>query len=461
MTEPTALSASALSAAIAAGELSCVAVMQAYLARIERLNPQYNALVSLRPRAELLAEARQCDAELARGQRRGWLHGIPQAPKDMLNVAGLPTTYGSPLFADNLARQDDPLAQRLREAGAIFLGKSNTPEFALGSSTYNRVFGITRNAHDPRLSAGGSSGGAASAVALGLLPVADASDMMGSIRNPAAFNGLYGLRPTPGLIATGANPEPGVAALATHGVLARDAEDLHRLLQTLSGQTFDLPTRSAPPRIGWLGDLGGYLALEDGIASGCQQGLSELFGAAAVQPISLDLDLPVLWQAWQALRASGLATRLRPLLDDPQKRSELKPELLWEVQLAEGLDSEALATADYQRASLYSQLLTAFERHDLLALPSTQVFPFAAELHWPERIGARGLDSYYRWMEVSLYASLAGCPVLNLPLSDPSGRRLGVQLIAPRHAEARLLAVAAEHQRRAGAAIAPVGDPLT
>ena len=196
----TALDATALSEAVHARRVSCREVMQAYLARIARLNPTYNAIVALRPDDELLAEADACDAELAGGASRGWLHGVPQAIKDLANAAGLPTTLGSPLMRDFIAREDGLMTARMKGAGCIVIGKTNMPEFGLGSHTFNEVFGATFNAYDVTKSAGGSSGGAAVALALGLLPVADGSDLMGSLRNPAAWNNVFGMRPSQGRV---------------------------------------------------------------------------------------------------------------------------------------------------------------------------------------------------------------------------------------------------------------------
>ena len=196
----TALDATALSEAVHARRVSCREVMQAYLARIARFNPTYNAIVSLRPDDELLAEADACDAELARGASRGWLHGVPQAIKDLANAAGLPTTLGSPLMRDFIAREDGLMTARMKGAGCIVIAKTNVPEFGLGSHTFNEVFGATFNAYDVTKSAGGSSGGAAVALALGLLPVADGSDFMGSLRNPAAWNNVFGMRPSQGRV---------------------------------------------------------------------------------------------------------------------------------------------------------------------------------------------------------------------------------------------------------------------
>ncbi|WP_256672050.1 amidase family protein, partial [Pseudomonas sp. SG-MS2] len=216
-----ALDAQALSEAIHARQLSCREVMQAYLAHIERFNPQVNALVSLREGAVLLAEAEVRDRELAAGQSRGWMHGMPQAVKDLAATAGLRTTLGSPLFAEQVPVHDAISVARVRASGAIIVGKTNVPEFGLGSQSYNTLFGTTTNAYDHSRVAGGSSGGAAAALAMRLLPVADGSDMMGSLRNPAAFNNVFGLRPSQGRVPYGPTPELFVQQLATEGPMGR------------------------------------------------------------------------------------------------------------------------------------------------------------------------------------------------------------------------------------------------
>ena len=194
------LNARELSGAIRSRAVSCREVMRAYLDHIGEINPAFNAIVSLRDSEELLQEASRCDSELSKGMQRGWMHGFPHAVKDIADAEGLPTTMGSPIFKDNIAAGDSIFVQRIRQAGAIIIGKTNVPEFGLGSHTYNPVFGPTLNAYDGRSTSGGSSGGAAAGLALQMLPVADGSDLMGSLRNPAAFNNVIGFRPTPGLV---------------------------------------------------------------------------------------------------------------------------------------------------------------------------------------------------------------------------------------------------------------------
>ena len=231
MTNPTELDAELLSRAIAARELSCADVMAACLDRIERINPLINAIVSLRPRDELMAEARTA----ADAVRRGPLHGMPFAIKDLVATAGLRTTHGSPLFVDHVPDADELLAARIRAAGAILIGKTNTPEFGLGSHSFNPVHGVTRNPYDASRTAGGSSGGAAAALAARLVPLADGSDTMGSLRNPAAFCNVYGFRPSFGRIARDPAGDLFLNQISTDGPMARNVRDLALLLDVLAG----------------------------------------------------------------------------------------------------------------------------------------------------------------------------------------------------------------------------------
>ena len=321
-----AMDAGELSAAIHSKQVSCVEVMAAYLARIQQLNGVYNALVALADEAPLMAQAKTCDEQLAAGQSCGWMHGFPQAPKDLSQVAGFPFTNGSPLFANLMPEVDAEIVARARADGAVMIGKSNTPEFGLGSHTFNEVYGTTRNALNPTLTAGGSSGGAAVALALNMLPVADGSDMMGSLRNPAAFNGIYGHRPSFGRVPQVPVADVFVQQLGVVGPMGRTPQDCARLLATQAGQhpasPLTLPgdgseflsiakitaaTLDSKPlagvRLGWLGDLNGYLAMEPGLIDTIEKDLKRLEGlGATVTPLPLGIDPTLLWHSWITLR---------------------------------------------------------------------------------------------------------------------------------------------------------------
>ena len=466
----TDLDAHALSCAIHARELSCVEVMQAYLARIHRVNPRFNAIVNLADDDTLLAQAAQCDIELARGASRGWMHGMPQAIKDAANATGFPTTYGSVPLKDNVARVDGVMVERMKAAGCIVIGKTNMPEFGLGSHTYNNLFGVTGNAWDPRVSAGGSSGGAAVCLAQRLLPVADGSDFMGSLRNPAAWNHVFGLRPSQGRVPLWPSPDVWIAQLGTEGPMARNVRDLAALLSIQAGHDARAPLSlaqgpqdflpRAPPsvrgtRIAWLGDLGGHLALEPGIAQVCEQALAVMAAEGAlIEPVnSLGVDLERVWQAWLAWRRMLVAPRVAAALALPgATREQIKPEALWEYDQAQSLKAVELTRASEMRTRLHAQLLALFDRFDALALPVTQVWPFDVNQHWPREIAGRAMDTYHRWMEVTLYATFAGLPAVSVPAGFDTNGRLpaGLQLIGRAHGDAALLALAAAYEALSG-----------
>jgi len=462
--EIVALSALALSCAIKQREVSCREVMQAYLEQIARHNPAVTALVSLRAEDELLREADRCDLELGRGAYRGWLHGIPQAPKDIVACKGLVTSMGSPLFARQITAHDAHVVQRMREAGAIFIGRSNVPEFGLGSHTYNTVFGTTSNAYDPSLSAGGSSGGAAVALALRMLPVADGSDMMGSLRNPAAWNNVYGLRPSQGRVPGGPGPELFIVPqLSVEGPMGRSVADVAALLRTQAGYTPAAPLSLRGTgdlgvtlerdfnnaRIGWLGDFNGYLATDPGLMALCEAGL-EQFRALGIEiePCQPDYDMERLWQCWLVHRQWLLTGALGAMYANPASRAQLKPELRWEIESARGLTAEEVFRASVDRSDWYRALLALFARYDYLLLPSAQTFPFDKTWHWPRQIAGRPMDAYHRWMEVAVGATLAGFPVMNVPIGfNAAGLPMGVQVVGPAQADFAVLQLAHAHEQ--------------
>ncbi len=441
VSDPTTLSATDLARRIAAREISCVDVMTAFLDRIDAINPSVNAIVSRVGRPALLAQAAEYDAR----EPMGPLHGLPMAVKDLEAVAGLPNTQGSPLFRDHVAGADSLMVARLRAAGAIFIGKTNVPEFGLGSHTYNPVFGTTLNAYDQSRSAGGSSGGAAVALATRMVPLADGSDHAGSLRNPAAFNNVFGFRPSFGRIPTEA-PDVFAASLGVLGPMARSVEDLALLLsvqagydaraplsirQTAASATAPLDVPVAGRRIGWLGDLGGYLAVEPGILPLCESGLAVLEGlGATVEPVAIGFPMAELWEAWTSLRSWGVAANLGEAYADPSRRALLKPEAQWEIARGLAVSGDAISKALAVRTRWYLHMLGLFERFDHLVLPTAQVFPFAADLHWPQAIAGREMDTYHRWMEVVILATMAQLPALNVPVGfGEGGLPMGMQIL--------------------------------
>jgi amidase len=452
-------SAMDLSRAIHSRQVSCREVMQATLDQVDRLNLHSNAIVSRVDSDLLLAQADVRDAQLGRGQSMGWLHGIPQAIKDLAHVQGMRTTLGCPLMQDFVASEDGLMAARMKAAGAIVIGKTNTPEFGLGSHTFNEVFGATRNAWNPDKSAGGSSGGAAVALAQRMLSVADGSDFMGSLRNPAAWNHVFGLRPSQGRVPMSPAQDVFIAQLATEGPMGRHVRDLAMLLSvqagahpssplTLSGDPslFAGPLDSEPKgqRIGWLGDLQGYLPMESGILELCQSALNSFSGmGCTVDEARLGMPPEQIWQAWLVWRQALVGPRVAPFLVKPANRAHIKPEALWEHDQSLTLSGVQLMSASACRTRFYQSMQALFETFDVLAIPAAQVWPFDVTLRWPQSVAGREMDTYHRWMEVVIYATFAGLPSISVPAGfGPHGLPMGLTLIGQAQGDLALLKLA-------------------
>lgn len=462
------LDAVALSRAIHARDVSCVEVMNAYLAQIDRFNPAVNAIVAMQNRDALLSLAAERDAQLSKGESLGALHGFPQAPKDILPVAGLVTTKGSPIYAGEVTQVDAVVFERVRRAGAIFVGRTNSPEFGLGGHTYNPVYGTTRNAFDPSRSAGGSSGGAAVSVALRMLPCADGSDMMGSLRTPAAFNNVFGFRTTPGCVPYAPSDDVFFQQFSVAGPIARNIPDLGLLLSVQAG--FDarapLSRRSDNPadfagslerdmrgmRIGWLGDLNGRLPIEAGLMDTYVSALRHFETAGCtVDAARIDFDLDRLWEAWIDLRSLTFSGTNAPLYRDDAKRKLLKPEAIWEIGRGLKLSGEDVSRAVRNRSAWYQAINALFDRFDYLVLPSAQVFPFDAGLDWPHAIAGREMDTYHRWMETVVPATMASLPALSAPAGfGPGGLPAGLQIIGPTQCDLGVLQIGLAYDRASG-----------
>jgi amidase len=443
-------------------EVSSREVMAAYLDHIEAVNPRVNAIVSLRPRADVLAEAEGADQALARGDAVGPLHGLPQAIKDLAATKGLRTTLGSPLFADQVPEADAIFVARMRAAGAVIIGKTNVPEFGYGSNSYNPIFGLTRNAYDPARVGGGSSGGAAVALATRMLPVADGGDMGGSLRNPAAFNNVFGFRPSQGRVPAD-TPDPFYGQMAVEGPMGRSVRDVAMLLSVQAGYDSRAPLSLEDPgfrfedrleegegtlRCGWLGDLGGHLPFEPGVLELCT-GALDLFRQAggSVEEARVDFDPERLWRAFVSLRQQSIGGRHDAAWRDPEQRRLLKPEAIWEIEGSHRLSALDAYRAGLDRGAWYKAFTALFDRFDLLLIPSAQVFPFEAGIDWPAEINGRRMDSYHRWMEVVVGATMAGCPAISVPAGfDPRGLPMGLQVIGPPRGDLRVLQAAARYE---------------
>jgi amidase len=457
-TDPALMQGVALCAAIQSRQLSCVEIMNACLDRIERLNPSVNAIVALQERTLLLPLARQYDDELSRGQSRGPLHGVPFAVKDLELVNGIRTTFGSPLFKDFVPNTDSLMVGRLRQAGAIIIGKTNTPEFGLGSHTYNTVYGATRNAYDPARSAGGSSGGAAVALALHMLPFADGSDYGGSLRNPAGWNNVFGFRPSIGRV-----PSDGrdlwLPSIGVLGPMARSVADLARLLSVQAGYDPRTPlsiegagsrfrgsldAELKGKRIAWGADLGGHTPCELGVLDVCRTALKSFESlGCVVEEAYPSYDLEALWRAAVSLRGWQQGSIMLPFYRDPVQRGLLKPEAIYEVETGLALSAYDISAASTVRTEWYHTIHRFFERYDYLVLPTAQMFPFPVEWHWPREIEGVHLSTYHEWMKAALLISMSGCPALAAPAGfSAQGLPMGIQIIAPAHGELQCLQLA-------------------
>lgn len=467
MTDIIGGGALALSRAIAAKDISARDLMAETYHRIVARDAAHNAVPTLIPREEAMALAAAADEETVGGRSRGWLHGIPQLVKDLSTTKGIRTTWGSPIFRDFVPTEDAIHVARAKAAGALVIGKTNTPEWGLGSHSTNPVFGVTRNAHDTALSAGGSSGGAAVALALGLLSVADGSDMGGSLRNPAGWNGVIGFRPSFGRVPASAPDDAFSNTLSTDGPMGTRVADVAALFATQAGHDPRAPLSLAREdaldrvadvaakglRVGWLGDLDGHLAMEAGVLDVCDTALRRFEAAGAiVTPIALPFPPERLWSAWVTLRHAMVGGKLRPHYEDPARRALLKADAVWEIEGGLALSAYDVTRANMTRTAFVRAINSMFDQFDVLALPTAQCFAFPAEWMWPKEIADRAMDTYHRWMEVVIGPTMAGAPVIAMPAGmDARGRRMGIQLWGPARADRRVLDIAAAWERVVGA----------
>ncbi len=452
-----AMDACSLSRRIHSREISCLEVLDAFHEHIDKLNPIVNAIVA-RPEIESLRDlARERDAQLARGQSMGPLHGFPQAPKDIAPVVNMVTTNGSPIFKGQVTKVDSAANANVRASGAIFIGRTNSPEFGLGGHTYNNVYGITRNAFDPTRSAGGSSGGAGVSLAVRMLPVADGSDMMGSLRTPAAYNNVFGFRTSPGCVPHGPGEEVFFQQFSVTGPMARNIPDLAMLLSVQAGFDSRLPmtrrqddprkfnqpleTELKGKRIGWLGNLGGHLPMEAGMLDICEQSLEHFKTiGCSVEAVMPNFDVEQLFQAWVTLRSFTFAGGNAQHYHSAEKRPLLKPEAVWEIEQGLKLTGPEVFSAAKVRTAWYLELNRLFQQYDFLVMPTTQVFPFIAETHWPQEIAGKKMDTYHRWMEAVVPVTMAGLPTLSVPAGfNVQGLPVGMQIIGPQQADFAVL----------------------
>lgn len=459
-----------LSEEIHAKKVSCKEVMEAYLNHIDKVNPKVNAIVALQERDGLMSQAAEKDAALAAGKSDGWMHGFPQAIKDLDETKGIVTSFGSPILKNFVPQTDSLMVKRMKKAGSVIVGKSNTPEFGFGSHTYNPVYGTTGNPYNTDLSAGGSSGGAACALATRMLPVADGSDFMGSLRNPAGWCNVFGYRPSWGRV-----PSYSLEQFTTHfgirGPMARTVADIALLLATMSGYDPQVPSsfeNSADldaltpanvhdrlkadqkgKKIAWLGNWNGYLPMEPGVLELCGEALKTFnaFGVT-VEPIASPIDPEAFWsEVWLPLRHYA-STLLKPHYNDPEKRKLLKPEAIFEYEGAFKYSAQDIYAASEKRTVWYKKLLEVFDTYDYVAVPTAQMFPFDKTLHWPKEVAGKKMDTYHRWMEVVTHWTISGSPIIAIPAGfNAAGLSMGIQLVGKPRGDFELLQMAYAYQQ--------------
>ncbi len=430
--------------------VSAVELTRAHLERIERYDGDVTAVVTRVPE-RALEQAGRVDAAISAGEDVGPLAGLPVAHKDTHDTAGIRTTYGSRLFADHVPDADAAVIARLRDAGVVSLGKTNVPEFAAGSHTFNEVFGTTRNPYDLSRSAGGSSGGAAAAVACGMTALADGSDMGGSLRNPASFCNVVGLRTTPGRVPS--FPEAEVwATMSVPGPMGRTVADVALMLSAMAGphprSAIALPepgTGFAAPlaqdlaglRCAWAPDLGGQVAVDTDVMAALE-GCPDVFEQLGCAVEAACPDLSGAHEVFTTVRAHQFASSLGPLHD--AHPGALKASLAWNIELGRSVGRADLLQARARHEQVRRRVDSFFDRYDVLLAPVSQVAPFDASIEYPRTVAGQPMQTYLDWMRSCYLISVTGCPALSVPAGfTPGGLPVGLQVIGPRGGELRVI----------------------
>ena len=467
MTDPTRLGAREAVRRLREGALSPLDLIDAALARIAAVDPLVNAVPIL------CAERARAHARriMAGEAPRGRLHGLPVLIKDLVEVEGVRTTHGSPIFADHVPDFSDWSVRRIEAEGGIVLGKTNTPEFGAGANTFNEVFGATLNPWDRRLTCGGSSGGAAVALATGMAWLADGSDLGGSLRTPASFCGIVGLRPSPGRVPHGPRPLA-FGTLAVHGPMARDVRDAALMLDVMAGLepldplSYDAPSvpyaeavERAPAlrRVAFSPDLGGITPVDPEVAAICRAAAGR-FAALGAELVEAAPDLAAAEATFTTLRAAQFAAGMAPLLRD--HRDRLKPEVIWNIEHGMALTADAIGRAELARSELQRSAAAFLADHDLLLCPASIVPPFPVGQRYLAELNGHRFPSYIDWVAIAYAITLTGCPALSLPCGfTAAGLPVGLQLVGPPRGEAKLLAAAAALEDLLGLAGSVPIDP--
>ena len=443
------------------GKLKAKEVVKFYLDRIQAYNPSLNAIVSKKNDDEIIKQTEEYDLD---SLRKKPLAGLPFASKDLLDVNGFPTTYGFPGYKNYFPTKNSLIIDRLIDAGATIIGKTNTAELGVGGHTTNRLFGETSNAYNFSKSSGGSSGGAGAAVAANLLPFADGTDMMGSCRTPSAFANIYGFRPTPGLIPDYRpnQKKNDLPILSTPGCLARTPNDLSIILDVVSGKhnsdpySFSLNKTFEETKIkdedfsgikiGWLSNMNNNYKFELGILDICEERLKRLEKyKIKIESLNPKINSNYLWESWCTLRAKSIYEDVISMkLEDI---NEMTPQAVWEYNKGIKINDENIQDALKLRDDCNEEVDKIFQNYDFLALPSQQVFPFEKNLQYPNQINNEKLDTYHRWIEVHILSSLLYLPTINVPVGfNKDGLPIGMQIIGKKYEDLKVLAFAKKYE---------------
>ena len=447
---------------IKSNEVLVKEVVEFYLQRIKKYNPTLNAIVLLKEEEKILNEANLKDKDNNKSKP---LFGLPLACKDLFDIEGMPSTYGFPNFKNNIAKKNSLIVDRLKNNGAIIIGKTNTAELGVGGHTTNRLFGVTSNPYDINKSAAGSSGGAGSAVAAELLPFADGTDMMGSCRAPAAYANIYGYRPTTGLIPTDRSNEKNInnfPILTSPGCFAKNPNEMAVLLDCVVGSdpldplSIDVngsfkeseitDKQLANIKIGWLKDMNNNYIFENEIITMCETRLKELENHNIfIETIQPKINSSEMWESWTTLRAKSI-------FDDTESMQirnieEMTFQAIWEYKKGENIKNDEIEKALKQKNNCSKEVDDIFKEYDFLVLPSAQVFPFDKNLQFPKKINNYELDTYHRWIEVFIMSSLLDLPTITVPVGfNKNGMPMGMQIIAKKYDDLRLFAFTKKYE---------------
>ena len=441
-------------------EISIKEVIEYYLDKIDKVNPRLNAIVLQKDRELIIQEAITKDNAKEIDKP---LNGLPVAIKDLTDVKGFKTTYGFPGSKNNQPKKNSLFVNRLIDKGAIIIGKTNTAELGVGGHTINRLFGPTSNAYDLSKSAAGSSGGASSAVASGLLPFADGTDQMGSCRGPAAYANIYGFRPTPGLIAadrSGQNLD--IPIITTPGCFARNPKDMSILLDEIVGRnpvdkfSFDLDSSFKKQKIsekefssfkiGWLSNMNGDYIVEKDILEICEAKLKDLEKInLKIETLKPKINTNILWKSWTSLRSKSIYEDT--LAMNISDISTMTYQAIWEYNKGKEIKSEDLQLALDQKQQCLNQINLIFEKFDFLVLPSAQIFPFDKNLQFPKNINGKTLDTYHRWLEVFILSSLLELPSITIPVGfNKDDMPMGMQIVGKNKDDLKLFSFASKYE---------------